>query len=222
MDIEKLKTDVSLWPEGAEFFIMSEFNRTRGWFFKSTKNGNFFTSDGITWESHSFSLQSYKDGRYNIIQRPAEQKLEELKPREMACFEQVAEVIGEKQAEIELQRVIDTYECHNEELKTGKLFDAFEWSLSPQGSKFWNTIDRVINPYELSEKEPLKSDKDCCKTVEISKESQDIYDILFSFKITNPAEQEAIKILLCGSNTNEDRKEAINLLKRAIELEVIK
>ena len=53
----------------------------------------------------------------------------------------------------------------------------------------------------------------------------DVYDVLHAFKVVNPAAQHAIKKLLCsgsrGHKTKEqDLKEALDSIKRAIDLEV--
>jgi len=58
-----------------------------------------------------------------------------------------------------------------------------------------------------------------CKSIEI-----DVYDILKSFEVINPATQHAIKKLLAGGqrsykNVVQDYHEAIQSIYRAIELE---
>jgi len=149
MDIEKLKTDPSLWPEGAEYCaFLQEKDHAVTDFFK----------DGVV-----------------IIPRPKDQKMEELKPRDLACFKEVAEVIGEENAEVELQKVIDKPRCRKESLESEPLVYAFIWGYSPQRVKFWNTISLGINPYELSEKAPQKSDKGNKYQVECRGIFMDVY-----------------------------------------------
>lgn len=58
-----------------------------------------------------------------------------MKPRDLACFNRVADKIGEEKAEIELQKVIDSGITVNP--NTDILAEAFHWELTPQGSKFW-------------------------------------------------------------------------------------
>jgi len=57
-----------------------------------------------------------------------------------------------------------------------------------------------------------------CKGVEI-----DVYDVLMAYGVTNPADQHAIKKMLMPGkrgvkDANQDRREAIQSLERAIEL----
>lgn len=57
-----------------------------------------------------------------------------------------------------------------------------------------------------------------CKGIEV-----DVYDVLHSFNVTNPAIQHAIKKLLKGGergykDKEQDYQEAINSIKRGIEL----
>lgn len=194
MDIEKLKTDSSLWPDGAEFYVICAGYR---WFVKYEGEQEYrchnYPSSNHWWkDEYSWLVEEYVSRGFIVIDRPKEQKVEELKPRDLACFEQVAKVIGEENTEIELQKVIDATWLLSDKKGVG---GSFLWNFTDQGFKFWESISKGINPYELSEKTPQKSDKECCKTVEISKELQDVYSILISFKITNPAEQEAIKLL---------------------------
>lgn len=60
-----------------------------------------------------------------------------LNARDLACFEQVARVLGEVQAESELQQVIDSgVDVDIEE----DMFKAFIWSESPQGHPYWRGV----------------------------------------------------------------------------------
>jgi len=52
----------------------------------------------------------------------------------------------------------------------------------------------------------------------------DVYDVLTAYTVTNPADAHAIKKMLCpgkrgAKSANQDRREAIQSLERAIELE---
>ena len=70
-----------------------------------------------------------------------------ITPRSMACFDEVAKVIGEDKAEEELQKVLDC-DAKYIDLDVDKpLIQAFEWSLTPQGGSFWAAISCDVNPY---------------------------------------------------------------------------
>lgn len=79
-----------------------------------------------------------------------------IKPKEMGCFEQVANVIGKKQAKIELKKVleVESYCCNGGiyNIVKGDLVDSFEWAETPQGYMFWNSIDDGYVPEGLSTK----------------------------------------------------------------------
>lgn len=80
-----------------------------------------------------------------------------IKPKDLGCFEQVANVIGKKQAKIELQKVLDMEgHCSDEgfyNIVSGKeLRSAFYWKHSPQGRVFWDSIDDGYVPEELRTK----------------------------------------------------------------------
>lgn len=65
----------------------------------------------------------------------------EVSVKEMKCFKEIAEVIGEVYAEIELQRVVDHFKGTTCEVKTNKpLLSAFDWRESPQKLVFWLKI----------------------------------------------------------------------------------
>lgn len=71
-----------------------------------------------------------------------------LTPRDLACFYEVACVIGEDKAGQELGVVIDCWD--EEDLNTYPLALAFPWDKTPQGSDFWSDIYSGINPYKES------------------------------------------------------------------------
>lgn len=202
-----------------------------------------------------------------------------MKPRDLKCFEQVANVIGPELAEYELGRVIyDTPWVSANDV----IGHAFCGSLSAQEATFWGHIKNGKDPYDHGHEKPevkewvyfnsqwcysvgsdlfkdkngdtfanngfqvfaveksvnmpdwipdataLKSEskdnpanknKVSCKGVEI-----DEYDVLLAYGVTNPADQDAIKKMLMlgkrgAKDANQDRKEAIQSLNRAIELE---
>jgi len=65
---------------------------------------------------------------------------------------------------------------------------------------------------------PTNKYKVLCKGVEI-----DVYDVLMAYSVTNPADQHAIKKMIMPGkrgvkDANQDRREAIQSLERAIEL----
>jgi len=60
--------------------------------------------------------------------------------------------------------------------------------------------------------------------VQIKGQWVDVYDIIVAYEVTNPADQHAIKKMLCPGKRGakdgiQDRREAIASLERAIELE---
>lgn len=80
-------------------------------------------------------------------------KEETMKPKDLVCFVEVAKVIGEENATIELQKVIDSSIDID---KSYELPSAFVWEYSPQGTDFWSTIDRSKNPYPKQEYNMVK------------------------------------------------------------------
>lgn len=70
------------------------------------------------------------------------------------CFKEVADVLGEEDAEYELKRVLYKHldGCEVLDLDTSEgLLDAFWWKHSPQGEDYWNTIEWGNAP-----KDPVK------------------------------------------------------------------
>jgi hypothetical protein len=68
--------------------------------------------------------------------------MQKIKVEDMACFEQVAKVIGKANAKRELEVVMQI--CHCDAILP--LDDSFVWRKTPQKSKFWRDINRGINP----------------------------------------------------------------------------
>lgn len=72
-------------------------------------------------------------------------------PRDLACFDQVANIIGEDKAEQELGVVVDGGFYDDEDrLKKALLIRAFCWGKTPQGGRFWSYIYDGFNPYKES------------------------------------------------------------------------
>ena len=86
-----------------------------------------------------------------------------MKPRDLECFKQVADVIVEEFAEYELRLVIDAPRL----VQGDGFLLGFSWGSTPQGREFWNLIDNGLNPYvhghekpDLSEITHTNSDKE--------------------------------------------------------------
>ena len=75
-----------------------------------------------------------------------------MKLRDLKCFKQVADVIGEEFAEYELQRVIDCDDCKIS--AKGGLDGSFIWDNSPQKRDFWDCIYASKNPYDHCHEKP--------------------------------------------------------------------
>ncbi|QXN60150.1 hypothetical protein KUA24_83 [Vibrio phage HNL01] len=77
--------------------------------------------------------------------------MEKVKIRDIKVFEQVAKVIGEKNAEIELFKASKSWDAVDVEviLKGGILGHAFKWESTVQGRHFWSAIDAGSNPYKV-------------------------------------------------------------------------
>lgn len=74
--------------------------------------------------------------------------MNKIKVEDMACFEQVAKVIGVTNARRELFIALNKYNFnilpfHPE----GTLGTAFDWYYTKQGDTFWLDISCGINPY---------------------------------------------------------------------------
>lgn len=73
----------------------------------------------------------------------------EIKATDLCCFKEVADVIGEELAIIELDKVIAAHLKNNEVnlIKECVLMQAFIWAKSPQKRKFWINIETGYDPY---------------------------------------------------------------------------
>jgi len=69
-----------------------------------------------------------------------------MKPhiKTLPCFPQVASVIGESSAQIELFKAIHS-DCEFDKSKS-KITSAFSWIKTPQGYNFWRRISQGVNP----------------------------------------------------------------------------
>lgn len=71
-----------------------------------------------------------------------------MKPhiKSLGCFKQVASVIGEAKAQIELFKVVNCKRQVVLELdpKATDIVEAFSWDEAPQGYSFWSIIDDEI------------------------------------------------------------------------------
>ncbi len=67
--------------------------------------------------------------------------------KELGCYRQVADVIGEANAQKELWRVVHCKEVLNGAWEN-ELEACFTWGATPQGDDFWMCIEEGINPYE--------------------------------------------------------------------------
>lgn len=83
----------------------------------------------------------------------------------------------------------------------------------------WYLMESTI---ELAE--PIYTEKENKYKVDCNGTAIDVYDVLVSFKVTNPAIQHAIKKLLKGGDrgykdTTQDYNEAMQSIARGIEIE---
>lgn len=70
----------------------------------------------------------------------------QLTPKDLDCFQGVADIIGDERAEEELQKVIDAgVEVNSNEIQ---VHDAFIWNESPQRYDFWASIYAGVLPDE--------------------------------------------------------------------------
>jgi len=77
-----------------------------------------------------------------MVRRYGEMKMATLN-KQATYFKQVADVIGEEQAEIELQKVID-YGIGFDDEEDVSITSAFIFHESPQGFTFWSEISDEV------------------------------------------------------------------------------
>ncbi len=63
----------------------------------------------------------------------------------LKCFGEVAAVIGEKRAKLDLFKAVH---YKGVDFCDGLLGQSFYWAETPQGSEFWSDIDDGVNPYD--------------------------------------------------------------------------
>lgn len=90
--------------------------------------------------------------QFEIIEDSCENS--KICPRSLGCFREVADVIGEEAAEIELQRVIDYPKDLIGEDSNESLTGCFYWDDTPQGSRFWIDISngKIPETYDVNQK----------------------------------------------------------------------
>ena len=73
-----------------------------------------------------------------------------MKPhiKELGCYKQVADVIGEVNAQKELWKVVHCGYISERLSSKSDLMGSFCWDVTPQGLSFWSNIDDGVNPYE--------------------------------------------------------------------------
>ena len=76
--------------------------------------------------------------------------MNKIKIEETEVFKQVAKVIGEKQAKIELFKASKSWTTGNiDDISQGEdLLGSFVWRKTTQGLEFWDSINDGDNPYE--------------------------------------------------------------------------
>jgi hypothetical protein len=76
--------------------------------------------------------------------------MKKVKIEDTLMFKQVAKVIGEKQAKIELFKASKSWDKSNiKDIEYGKdLLESFVWRKTLQGVKFWEMVHNEENPYE--------------------------------------------------------------------------
>ena len=134
--------------------------------FNGYSYGLFYTYIGVrggrtfhydpTWTGERLTVEEvrkkYPHPDYDVVSP-------KITPRSMACFNEVAKVIGEDKAEEELQKVLGCDVKHLGLDVDKPLIQAFEWSLTPQGGSFWAETSCDINPYPV---EPSVSTQETC------------------------------------------------------------
>ncbi|AUR89122.1 hypothetical protein NVP1121O_094 [Vibrio phage 1.121.O._10N.286.46.C4] len=75
---------------------------------------------------------------------------DKIKVEDMACFEEVCEVLGEDLAKESLEEAIRSYsgEFYEPDLYENGIWGAFTFTYTSQGHEFWADIAVGINPYE--------------------------------------------------------------------------
>lgn len=72
--------------------------------------------------------------------------MNKIRIKSTPLFKQVAAVIGEEKAQIELAIAYHEYSGYDEFEFHKDLIGSFVWSDSPQGHDFWESIDKWVDP----------------------------------------------------------------------------
>lgn len=122
-------------------------------------------------------------------------------PKTWQCFKEVADVLGEDQAEYELKKVLlvdlDTL------LTEGCLSVAFEWSEAPQGYMFWKNVNNGTKPenYDTTPDVPPTPEADKPKLVIPDSVLEDI-KVTFEDGLSETPEDEHLTVAY-PSESNE-------------------
>lgn len=106
---------------------------------------------------------------------------EELHPADLACFGQVADVIGYDAAVVELQKVMDSWVVAADV----SLFLAFNWVYTPQGHRFWRSIHCGYIPEGYTAPVAATLDEAPAFT-DLSKEQQEHFLIMIEYVCEPP------------------------------------
>lgn len=70
--------------------------------------------------------------------------MNKIRIKQLKCFKQVADVIGEDNAQVELLSVLYTDRCWVQDKED--IIDSLVWHESKQGWEFWDDIDDGVIP----------------------------------------------------------------------------
>ena len=68
--------------------------------------------------------------------------------KELGCYKQVADVIGEVNAQKELWKVVHCEDVVGSLRCNSDLLGVCRWDATPQGLDFWSNVEEGVNPYE--------------------------------------------------------------------------
>lgn len=99
--------------------------------------------------AYRIPLANHAQAHHGLMGPHSETEPANLKPRDLACFQQVADVIGEDNAAAELGRVIDANAAHPMSsglgIRSDQVANAFVWDETPQGHDFWHRIGMGVS-----------------------------------------------------------------------------
>ena len=202
--------DLKDWPEGAEYLIDWDFIK---WIDGTEYN---FTEDGWIKADRSWSLKNYIDSGFEIHKRPnpVEHVSEQLTgvPPLRDWPEWATHVLRKAFGGIEYGFARRVSNIFYEGEKNHVVYDTKFWSIV-------ETRENLESQEQASQKTINKYSREIKRGVYV-----DVYDVLEAFCVTNPATAHAIKKLLAAGergykNAEQDLREAIGSIERAIELE---